>query len=138
MLPIARSFGAVVAGMVISFSVVYLLELVAQLVHPLPAGIDVSDLAQVKAHYSGAPVTVMLLILFGWVLGPFVGGVVATRIADRDRAIFPWVVMSLFLMVTLRVAFAIDYPLWMKLGGLLGIPAAAWWAARLAPPDAPR
>lgn len=124
--------------MVCAITLVSLLDLGAARLHPTPPGFDPRDMTQVAAHASSAPVSALLVVLLGWIIGPFVGGVVATRIADQTRAMYAWIIMSLFLTATAMNLYAIPHPWWMTIGALLGVPAAGWWAARLAPPDASR
>ncbi len=136
--PAVRSFTAIIAGMVCAITLVTLLDLGAARLHPTPPGFDARDMAAVAAHAAAAPTSALLAVLAGWILGPFVGGVVATRIADRQRAMYAWVIASLFLAATAMNLYAIPHPAWMVAGALLGVPMAGWFAARLAPPDAPR
>jgi hypothetical protein len=133
--PIARSFAAVMAGMVVAVTIVSVFDLVAGRFHPLPAGIDVRDMAQMRAHAEAAPPSAMLIVLAGWIVAPFVGGLVASRIAARSRHQYAWVIAGVLLAATLANLFAIPHPAWMVAGALIGVPSAGWLAARLAPPD---
>jgi hypothetical protein len=133
--PIARSFAAVIAGMVVAVTVVSIFDRGAGLLHPVPAGFDVTDMAQVNAHASSAPTGALLLVLTGWILGPFAGGLVASRIAIHSRRLYAWVILALLLSATIANLIAIPHPAWMVAAALLGVPWAGWMAARLAPPD---
>lgn len=133
--PAMRSFVAVIAGMVVAVTVVSVFDLLASLMHPLPEGIDVNDMAALQAHAAAAPVSALALVLLGWAAGPFAGGLVASRVAARRRASYAWIIMSLLFAATLANLFAIPHPTWMVAGAVLLIPAAGWLAARLAPPD---
>lgn len=133
--PITRSFAAVISGMVIAVTIVSIFDSVAGMLHPVPAGFDVTDLAQVKAHAGSAPVGALLLVLAGWILGPFAGGLVASRVATRSRRLYAWVILALLFSATIANLLAIPHPAWMVVAALLGVPWAGWMAARLAPPD---
>jgi len=133
--PIARSFAAVMGGMVVAVTIVSLCDLAAGALHPLPPGLDITDMAQVKAHAEAAPTAALLVVLFGWLLGPFAGGLVASRVAARSRKQYAWIIAGVLLAATLSNLLAIPHPAWMVIGALAGVPGAGWLAARLAPPD---
>ncbi|MCE9602887.1 MAG: hypothetical protein K8S21_11840 [Gemmatimonadetes bacterium] len=133
--PFARSFVAVMAGMVVAVTVVSIGDLVAGTFHPLPAGFDMGDMAQVRAHAAAAPLSAMLIVLAGWILGPFAGGLVASRVAARSRRQYAWIIAGVLLAATLANLRALPHPAWMVVGALIGVPAAGWSAARLAPRD---
>jgi len=134
--PFARSFVAVMGGMVVAVTIVSVCDLIAGTFHPLPAGLDLSDRAQVAAHAAAAPTSALLVVLLGWILGPFAGGLVASRVAARSRKQYAWVIAGVLLAATAANLLAIPHPAWMVVGALLGVPGAGWLAARFAPPDA--
>jgi hypothetical protein len=134
--PFARSFVAVMAGMVVAVTIVSLGDLVGGRFHPVPPGLDMNDLQQMRSHAAAAPVPAMLAVLVGWILGPFAGGIVASRVAARSRRQYAFVITGIMLAATLANLLAIPHPAWMVVGALLGVPAAGWLAARFAPPDA--
>ena len=133
--PFARSFVAVMAGMVVAVTIVSVGDLVAGTIHPLPAGFDMGDMAQVRAHAAAAPWSAMLTVLVGWILAPFAGGLVASRVSARSRRQYAWVIAGVMLAATLANLRALPHPAWMVVGALIGVPAAGWLAARLAPSD---
>lgn len=123
------------AGMVVAVTVVSMCDLAAGALHATPPGFDMTDMAQVKAHAAAAPTAALLVVLLGWLLGPFAGGLVASRIAARSRKQYAWIIAGVLLAATLANLLAIPHPIWMVVGALAGVPAAGWLAARLAPPD---
>lgn len=124
------------AGMLVAVTVVTLCDSAAGALHPLPPGFDMTDMAQMKAHAGAAPTAALLVVLLGWILAPFAGGLVASRIAARSRKQYAWIIAGVLLAATLANLLAIPHPIWMVVGALAGVPAAGWLAARLAPPDA--
>ena len=133
--PFARSFVAVMSGMVVAVTIVSLSDLVAGLFHTLPAGFDVGDIARVRSHAAAAPLSAMLIVLAGWILASFAGGLVASRVAARSRGQYAWVIAGVLLAATIANLRALPHPAWMVAGALIGVPAAGWLAARLAPRD---
>lgn len=127
--------------MVVAVTIVSLFDFVAGRLHPLPAGLDPADpanLGRLKAHIAATPAAALALVLAGWIAGPFGGGLVASRVAGTNRRQYPWIIMALLFAATIANFFAFPHPTWMIVGAVLGIPSAAWWASRLAPPDEPR
>lgn len=134
--PIARSFAAVITGMIAAVTVVTGFERLAARLHPLPPGFDMQDMARLKAHAESAPTGALLLVLAGWIVAPFVGGLVATRVANKGRRQYAWVIVALLSSLTIATLVAIPHPAWMIVAAVIGVPSAGWWAARLAPADA--
>ncbi len=124
------------AGMLVAVTVVTLCDSAARMLHPPPPGFDMTDMAQVKAHAGAAPTVALLVVLLGWLLAPFAGGLVASRIAARSGKQYAWIIAGVLLAWTLVTLLASPHPIWMVVGALVGVPAAGWLAARLAPPDA--
>ena len=133
---VARSFLAVMAGMIVAVTVVSICDLAAGTLHPVPPGFDLRDVEQMKAHISSAPASAMIVVLLGWILGPFAGGFVASRVAARSRRRYAWVISGVLLAATIANLLSIPHPAWMVVAALVGVPAAGWFAAQHAPPDA--
>lgn len=123
------------AGMLVAVTVVTLCDYAARMLHPPPLGFDMADMAQVRAHAGAAPTVALLAVLLGWMVAPFAGGLVASRIAVRSRKQYAWIIAGVLLAWTLVNLLASPHPIWMVVGALVGVPAAGWLAARLAPPD---
>ena len=134
--PIARSFLAIVGGMATAVLVVIAMDKLGAMIHPLPAGFDPRQREAVNAHIATAPIGAMLVMVSGWVLAPFVGGVVATRLSGRASPIYAWALALLFFSTTLVNLGTYVHPPWMWLVATVGIPGAGWLAARLAPTSA--
>jgi hypothetical protein len=129
--PIARSFLSIVGGMAVAVLVVILMDKLGAMIHPLPAGFDPRVTAQVNAHIATAPFGAMLVMVSGWVLAPFTGGLVASKLSGRPGTMYVWSIMLLFLSTTLVNLGTYVHPPWMWLVATAGIPGAGWLAARL-------
>jgi hypothetical protein len=133
--PGIRSFAAIIAGMLAAVALVMAMDWIVSLMHPLPSGFDYRVVAQMNAHIEAAPMHAKFAMVGGWVLAPFVGGVVATRIADRMRPMYAWAITGLFFATTIGNLVRFAHPQWMWAVALVGVPAAGWYAARLSPKD---
>lgn len=131
----ARSFIAIVAGMVVAVTCVSVFDLVAGTFHPVPPGFDPTNWEQVKAHAANAPVTALVVVLLGWMTGAFAGGVVSSRIAERKRKGYAYIISTLILAATISNFFTVPHPVWLMIAAIIGIAFAGMQAARLAPAE---
>jgi MFS family permease len=117
----------VIAGIVVAGATVFILEWIGHRVFPGNAAAD--DLGAVSPG-------LLAMVVAGWFLGPFIGGAVAARIADRGWA--AWIVAAFILLGVLATVVSVPHPLWMTIAGV-GLPLVAGWiASRFARPRANR
>ncbi len=131
----ARSFIAIVAGMVIAVTCVSAFDLIAGTFHPVPPGFDPTNWEQVRAHAANAPTPALVIVLLGWMVGSFAGGLVSSRIAERKRRGYAYIISTLILAATISNFFTVPHPAWMMLSAVTGIVLSGMLAARLAPAD---
>ncbi|QPQ54236.1 hypothetical protein IC614_07640 [Allosphingosinicella flava] len=122
--------GAVVAGVIIAFLCIFGLEAVSHSLFPLPAGIDVSDPAQLAGMMDKIPTGAKVAVVAGWFVGALAGAWVACRIAGR--ALAGWIVAILVAVSGVATMLMIPHPAWMWAAGILLPPLAAYIAQRLA------
>jgi hypothetical protein len=128
-----RKIAGVVVGLIAAGLVVWLVESVGQSAFPPPAGFDpqAPDLALV-------PFGTILSVAVAWVLGPLVGGLVATLVGRPAGPIPALVVGVFFFAADVANLAMIPSPWWLWVVGLLAPLPAAWlgfaWARRRRPP----
>lgn len=133
----ARTILAVMAGLALAMATMLLFEAGYGLLHPLPPGANAQDPATMGTHLAHAPLPALLLVLAGWTVGAFGGGLVAARISRRHPlgaalAIGALVVAGVFAVTSMFV-----HPSWLTIAGLALPLPASWLGARLARPRAP-
>jgi len=129
---VGRTILGVLAGLVVAWLVMSLCEFGSLALHRPPPGLDLRDPEALALHIASAPLSAMLLVLAGWVLGAFLGGWVAARIA-RHRLAAALVIGALVVLGVIANNLMIPHPLWMTITGIaLPIPAAWLAASRLA------
>ena len=74
-----------VAGLLVAFIVMLVLEFVNSLVFPLPKDLDWGNTDAVRAFTSTLPWTAYILVLLGWVLGAFKAGCVTTYLSGEQK-----------------------------------------------------
>lgn len=120
----------VVVGVVSGFIVIYAVEQVGHQIWPVATELDLKDKAAAAAFLANMPLGGLLTVLAAWILGAYTGSVVGLLAADRRR-IAGVIPAAVIFAATVLVLFMLPHPLWMAVGGLGGIAAAAWLADRL-------
>ncbi len=119
-----RSVIAVIAGIIAAVVMIYAVEAVGNLIHPMPPGMDPNNHEQMEAFLQNMPVSAFLVVLFAWAMGSFTGGFV-TAIINKSRTVTPAFLVSIFLLSGGIVElFSMWHPVWMMIAGIcLFIPA---------------
>lgn len=133
---IVRSILAVVVGFVLASVVMLVVEsLNGKVFYPemgkLAAGM--TDREQVRALVAGAPLGALLVVIFGWALGSFTGGLAATWIGKQPPYRHALVLGVLLTLAGVANNLMIPPPLWFWIVGLVVFIPAACAGARLAP-----
>lgn len=125
MSPLIRRVLAVAAAVLVAGGVVLLIETFAVQLHPLPAGVDPHDAESIGlAIESGQlPFAGLALVLAGWLLAAYSGGVVAWRVSRWGPA--SWIFAAIFTAAVYSNLQAFPHPTWMWIGGLAGCPLFA-------------
>jgi hypothetical protein len=114
---IARSIAAVVAGLIVAFLLVFGAEGIAHQVYPPPAGMNMQDMAQVRAFVAALPLSALLIVLAGWLIATFVGTWLAAKIAQS--AIPGFILGALLLAAGIANAFMIPQPVWFSIASFV-------------------
>jgi hypothetical protein len=131
---ILRRVGGVIAGMIVAFAIVAGAEGIAHQIHPPPPGTNMQDMAQVKAFVATLPLSVMLIVLTGWLIATFVATWLAARIAGTP--IPGYIVGALLLCAGIANAFMIPQPVWFSIASIVIYIGATWVGARAGAPAA--
>lgn len=125
MSPMLRRLLAVVAALVVAGAIVTIVETFAHQLHPLPPGVDPTDPASLgRALEAGeVPFASMALVLSGWLLAAYMGGVIAWRYGRSGMAAV--VFAAIFTVAVFSDLNAFPHPTWMWIGGLGGSPLFA-------------
>ena len=130
---ILRAIAGGVAAMVVALLLVIGVELVSDVVHPVPEGFDGSE-AQMCAHVANYPAWVLAVVVPIWGATALVSTWIAGRLGNLVSALVVGVL--LVAAVGFNVSM-LPYPLWFKWACLLVIPAAClaggYWARRRVP-----
>ena len=128
-----KNIAAGVAGVLIAFGLVWLVEMIGHSVYPIPAGIDFSDAEVMRTYVAGLPLGALLFVAGAWAIGAFAGTVAACRIGTADPKIFAMVVGGMVLAATAFNLAIIPHPVWFSITGIAGIVIATWLGMTLSP-----
>lgn len=115
-----RTLAAVLAGLLVSFLLVVMVELFSAVVHPLPADFG-GTTEEMCRHVARYPHWVLAVVVPAWTVAAFVGTWTAERIGKRYSA----VIVGLLLLAALLFNISmLPYPIWFKMANLVVIPTA--------------
>jgi len=129
---ILRRIGAVIAGLIVAVLIVFASEGIGHKIYPPPPGTDMHDMAKVKAFVATLPLSVLLIVLTGWLIATFAGTWLAARIAGTPMP--GYVVGALLLCAGIANAFMIPQPVWFSIASFVIYITATWTGARAGAP----
>lgn len=109
-----RSIVAVVAGTVVAFVVVLLVEALGALVAAAGVAPSLKDVERMRAYLDAMPLSAYAFVLLAYLMGSVVGGVVAGRIVGTSQSRCVWIVGGLLLATPVANLVLIPHPLWFR------------------------
>ena len=133
---VVRSVLAVIVGFVAASIVMMLIESInGHVLYPEmgKAAEGVTDRAAMKALMASAPAGAFVVVLFGWALGSFVGGLMAAWIGRTDPVPHALVLGGLLTLAGIANNLMLTPPGWFWIVSILVFVPAAYAGARMAP-----
>jgi hypothetical protein len=130
---VGRKILALVAGLVVGFSVIVVVQAAGQALWPLPTGLDPRDRVAIVAALHAMPPAFLLWTALSWMCGALAGTYLASRVVRDSSVAWPAfaVEAALLTMGVLNVA-VLEYPPWFWLLGLSAFPLGAFAGMRWA------
>jgi hypothetical protein len=128
---IARLGAAWIAGVVASMATIVGVESMGRVLYPPPAGLDPSRVADAVAIAAAMPPAAFGVVVVGWVLGAFVGSLLAVRLARGAGLLLAGGIAALVLAGIHSVLGTLPHPAWCGWVAVPGTVLAALLAARL-------
>ena len=129
-----RLLFALLVGVIVNGLLVFGVETVSTVLHPLPPGFDANNVGQMRAHLAsgGVPVTTMVMVVVGYLLGAFGGAFAASKLAP-NRGLMPALVIGqISLMFIIINLITLPHPMWMMIASVLVPIPGAWAGGRAA------
>ena len=125
-----RNIAAALIGVLLGAMTVYFVEKLGHGAFPSPAGIDVADVASLRANLARVPLGAKLMVLVSWFAGALAGGVGAILVARR-WAPLAFVTGFTIFGLALMSLIAIAAPFWMWPGALAAAAGGSMLAIRI-------
>ncbi len=129
-----RLLFALLVGVIVNGLLVFGVESLSTLLHPLPAGLDPKNVNQLRAYLDsgGVPITAMVMVVLAYAIGAFGGAFAATKLAPR-RGLMPALVIGQISLVFVIVnLITLPHPIWMMIASVLVPMPAAWGGGKAA------
>ena len=130
-----RGVLGVIVGLVVAFVCVQAAEMITHQLYPFPPGSDMHDMATIKKFVATLPMTALVLVLGGWLVGTLLGTFVAAKIG-RSR-VPAYVLGVLLLCGGIANSFVIPQPVWFTAASIVIFIAATFAGIAIAKPAQP-
>ncbi len=121
-----KNIAAGVAGVVVAFALVWVVEKVGHAVYPPPPDLNFADPDAMRAYIQTLPVGALLFVAAAWFAGAAGGTCAACAIGTASPRIFAAIVGGLVLVATVINLVMIPHPTWFAILGVAGIIVGAW------------
>lgn len=112
-----RKILGTIAGIVVAFLLILLIERIGHVFYPLPPGIDMSNAESVGRALGTVPLAAKLIVVAAWFLGALAGAFVAGLLS---RAYWSgWVVAGLVVLGGMVTIVMIPHPVWMQIAAVV-------------------
>ena len=115
--PAARIVFGMIAGAVATVATIGIVDQIGGFLYPLPPEAGLTTVVAADRAVAGLPLAGRLIVIAGWALGAFVGGMVAAWIVGRRWAVWPMAVLVVSSVATMVAG--LTHPTWLILVGLL-------------------
>lgn len=122
----ARAIFSIVAGLIVAVALIGGMTILTHRLFPPPPGVDPRNPEAIRELIAVMPVTALLLIVIGWILGAGIGSHMAVRVAKRAVRWPGFLVGTLILLASLYNLFTIPHPIWFFVVAMIGVPLATW------------
>jgi len=129
---LARGIAATVAGVLVAGLTIAGVEWLGHRLYPPPAGLKADDLEALAAHVAAMPIGALLFVLLAWLLGVFLGGIVAALLAGRRPRLYAGVIAAVILLGAIANFAMIPHPAWFMTLAVISLPLVGFAAAGLA------
>ena len=125
----ARKLGGILLGAIVGYMLVSAIEMLNLMLFKPPAGLDFKDPAALKNYVTSLPETAFILVIVAWIVGAFVGVLIATRVARWRVAGF--IVGLLMIGATVSNIVRFPHPIWAIVIAMAGLLAAIWMGVQV-------
>lgn len=125
-----RKILGVLAGVVVAYLVITISQVVSLSMNPFPEGLDMQDKEAMLGYMATLPASAYALVLGGYLVASFLGGLLATLIA-RTKFVPALIIGGFLTAAAIANAMMIPQPGWVSIVSVLVMIPAAWLGAKL-------
>lgn len=121
----------VVAGLLVGWTVIWILEAVNHQIYPPPADLEYNNKEAITAYMETLPTGAFVLLFVAWMIGAFAGGTVGALVnkkAWKNTSIIIGVIMALGSIVNMTM---IPHPTWLMVVASIGYVPMAYLGAKI-------
>ena len=121
-----RNIFAVTGGILTGLLGMFLINLLSQLVYPVPPGLDLTNFALLKIIMAFVPDGVFLFLAGGWLLAAFLAATAAALISRVAKAYCAYITGAVLLCMALVFVIALPHPFWLWFLGIAVFLVGTW------------
>jgi hypothetical protein len=110
---------SVVAGLMVAFLLIMIVELLSHQIYSLPNNIDANDKEAMKVFMTEIPTGALLMIILAYAIGSFGGGIITSLIASEKRIQLGITTGVVLLILGITNLISIPHPLWFNIASVL-------------------
>ena len=111
-----RTVLGLVAGIVVAFATVFLIDMAGHQIYPLPTDLNMDDYEAVGAYVQSRPAGASAFVLLAWLLAAVDGGLLAAMISRRAWTV--WAVAGVVAVAGLATVLMISHPVLLQIGAV--------------------
>ena len=116
---ILRKILAVGIALIVTSTVVGMMQQLGHYLYPLPEGLDPKNPEHLKKYQETAPLMAVFFVIISYAAGALAGGFVSTLIANDHKKIYAIIVGIFFLSTSIYMMTIIPSPIWFWVCGIL-------------------
>lgn len=125
-----RKILGIIAGVITAGVVIMIMEMISHSMYPMPEGLELTDTEALRAHIESLPMGAYLMLILGYVLGAFSGGLVSTLVSKVKY--MPAIIIGVLLSLgALANGMMMPQPVWISVVSVLVMIPFAYLGARM-------
>lgn len=111
----ARNIVGVIIGIFAAGVIMWTVQSISNMLYPLPAGVDPTDIDQMKEHMKTLPIGALIIVLTSHFLGALGGAWIGSIIADKYFLKISLIIAGFLLVMGIINLLMIPHPVWFAI-----------------------
>jgi hypothetical protein len=117
---------SILVGCSVGIAVIFLMEMVSQMIYPLPEGFTPVTHEDWTRLMEMVPTGAIVMVMIGYLVAGFAAGIVTTVIAKENKLRNSMITAGILTVLGAINAFLIPHPVWFRIGVLVVYFASAY------------